>query len=183
MSQWRNSVSQGGNVTKTLIGINALVYLAQFTGGEAVTSLLKLVPQTVFSMPWTILTSGFAHASIMHIVLNMYSLWIFGTALENVLGTKKFLWLYLASIVGGSVTFILFDSMSAVVGASGGIFGLMGAYFIITRAMGFRSSQMLVLIIINISFGFFSQGIALSAHLGGLAVGSAIAWYYTKRRK
>jgi membrane associated rhomboid family serine protease len=183
MSQWRNSLARGGKVTKTLIGINVLVYLIQFTSNDAVTPLLALYPPAVVSMPWTIITSGFAHASILHILLNMYSLWIFGEALEGLLGAKRFFWLYFLSILGGSIAFIIFNPLSSAVGASGGIFGLMGAYFIITRAMGYRSSQMLMLILINIAIGIFSPGIAMSAHLGGLAVGASIAWYYTKNRK
>lgn len=183
MSQWRNSFSGRGKVTRTLIGINVLVYLAQMSSGNAVTSLIALYPPLVFETPWTILTSGFAHATWLHILLNMYSLWIFGEAIEEFLGSKKFLTLYLASIVGGSIAFILFDPTGVAVGASGGIFGLMGAYFIIIRAMGYRSSQMLALIGINVLIGFVSPGIAFSAHLGGLAAGAAIAWYYTKLKR
>ena len=183
MSQWRNSFSGRGKVTKTLIGINILVYLAQQASGDTVTALLALIPEYVWSTPWTLLTSGFAHASWIHILLNMYSLWIFGEAIENYLGAKRFVWLYLLSIVGGSLAFVVADPAGIAVGASGGIFGLMGAYFIIIRAMGYRSSQMLVLIGINVVMGFVSPGIALSAHIGGLAAGAAIAWYYTKARK
>lgn len=183
MSQWRNSFSGGGKVTKTLIGINILVFLAQQTSGGAVTALLALYPPNVWATPWTLITTGFAHASFIHILLNMYSLWIFGEAIENYLGSKKFIWLYLMSIVGGSIAFVIADPVGVAVGASGGIFGLMGAYFIIIRAMGFRSSQMLVLIGINVVMGFVSPGIALSAHIGGLAAGAAIAWYYTKLKR
>jgi len=138
----------------------------------------------VFSEPWTILTSGFAHADWLHILLNMYSLWIFGEAIEGIIGAKKFTWLYLLSIVGGSLAFILVEgSDSWVVGASGGIFGLMGAYFIIIRALGYRSSQMLVLIGINVFLGFTNPGIAISAHIGGLIAGAGIAWYFTMRKR
>ena len=86
MSQWANT----GKVTKTLIGINALVFLAQYTGGAAVTSLLALQPSLVISEPWTLITTGFAHADFIHIALNMYSLWIFGEAIESWLGAKRF---------------------------------------------------------------------------------------------
>jgi membrane associated rhomboid family serine protease len=112
----------------------------------------------------------------------MYSLWIFGEALEEFLGSKKFLSLYLLSILGGSVAYLVFSS-GWVVGASGGVFGLMGAYFIVMRAMGFRSSQMLVLIGLNVFIGFTNPSTAITAHLGGLAAGSAIAWYYAKGKR
>lgn len=183
MSQWRNSFSGRGKLTKTLIGINVLVFLAQQTSGNVVTALLALYPPNVLATPWTLLTTGFAHADWLHIAVNMYSLWIFGEAVENYLGTKKFLWLYLLSILGGSIAFVFADPAGVAVGASGGIFGLMGAYFIIMRAMGYRSSQMLVLIGLNIFIGFTNPHVAISAHIGGLAAGTAVAWYYTQRRK
>lgn len=183
MSQWSNTFSGRGRVTKILIGINVLVYLAQMTSGGVVTGLLALSTDSVFSAPWTLFTSGFAHSpsSFLHILLNMYSLWIFGEAIEEVFGAKKFLRLYLLSILGGSLAFVLLGS-GWVVGASGGIFGLMGAYFIMIRAMGYRSNQMLALIAINVIIGFVSPTTALTAHLGGLATGAAIAWSYTRRR-
>jgi membrane associated rhomboid family serine protease len=111
----------------------------------------------------------------------MYSLWIFGEAIEEVFGSKKFLRLYLLSILGGSLAYVILDS-GWVVGASGGVFGLMGAYFVMIRAMGYRSNQMLALIAINVVIGFVSPTTALTAHLGGLATGAAIAWSYTRRR-
>ena len=179
MSQWANR----GKVTKTLIGINVLVFLAQMSGGSAVTDLLSLKPDISLSEPWTVITSGFAHADLWHIVINMYSLWIFGEALEEILGAKKFVLLYIGAILGGSFATIFFTSGASVVGASGGIFGLMGAYFIILRALGYRSSQMLVLIGINVAFTFINPGIAIAAHLGGLAAGAAIAWYHVKVKR
>ena len=182
MSQWGNAFSGRGKITKILIGINALVFLAQQAGGDSVTALLAFDPGNVIFAPWTLLTSGFAHASWLHLLVNLYSLWIFGEALEQALGAKKYLTLYLLSIVGGSVAFFFFSD-GWVVGASGGIFGLMGAYFIVMRAMGYRSTQMLMLIGLNVIIGFTSTSIAISAHLGGLATGAAIAWYYTSSRR
>jgi membrane associated rhomboid family serine protease len=182
MSQWGNTFSGRGRVTKILIGINVLVFLAQMASNDAVTSLLKLERQTALFEPWTLLTSGFAHFSVVHILVNMYSLWIFGEALEEFFGSKKFLRLYLLSILGGSLAFVFFDAGSVAAGASGGIFGLMGAYFIMIRAMGFRSNQILGLIAINVIISFVLPNTALTAHLGGLATGAAISWNYTRRR-
>lgn len=179
MSQWANR----GQVTKTLIGINVLVFLANFASDNAVAALLALNSPTAFSQPWTLLTSGFAHADWLHILLNMYSLWIFGEAIESYLGSKRYVWLYLLSIVGGSIAFVFTDPSGIAVGASGGIFGLMGAYFVIIRALGYRSSQMLGLIAINVVLSFVNPGIALGAHLGGLVAGAAIAWYFTKVKR
>lgn len=174
---------QRGRVTKILIGINLLVFLADYASNGTVNEILALRPESVFFTPWTIITSGFAHWGWLHILLNMYSLWIFGEAIEGYIGAKKFTSLYLLSIVGGSIAFIVFDPAGAVVGASGGIFGLMGAYFIIIRAMGFRSSQMLVLIGLNVVIGFSNPTTAITAHIGGLVAGAGIAWYYTTRKR
>ena len=179
MSQWASR----GPVTKMLIGINVLVFLAQYTSNDVVTSMLALYSPNAFSAPWTLITSGFAHADPLHILLNMYSLWIFGEAIENFLGSKRYVWLYLLSILGGSIVFTFTDPAGMAVGASGGIFGLMGAYFVIIRALGYRSSQMLGLIVINVVISFVNPGIAIGAHLGGLATGAAIAWYFTKVRR
>ena len=118
MSQWASR----GKVTKTLIGINVLVFIAQYTSHDAVTSLLALYSSNAYSAPWTLITSGFAHADPIHILLNMYSLWIFGEAIENSLGAKRFVWLYLLSILGGSIVFTFTDPLGIAVGASGGIF-------------------------------------------------------------
>lgn len=179
MNNWFARV---GKVTGTLIAINALVFLADASSGGVVGSLLALYSDSWFSSPWTLVTYGFAHADLIHVALNMYSLWIFGEALERALGQNKFLLLYLGSVVAGGLAFGLF-SYGNVVGASGGVFGLMAAYFIFMRAMGYRSSQMLVLIVLNVSIGFFYSSVAVSAHIGGLIAGGAIAWYFVKARR
>jgi membrane associated rhomboid family serine protease len=179
MSQWANR----GKVTKALIGINVLVFLANFASNNAVANILALSSATAFAEPWTLLTSGFAHAQWLHILLNMYSLWIFGEAIENFLGAKRYVWLYLLSIVGGSIVFVITDPAGIAIGASGGIFGLMGAYFVIIRSLGYRSSQMLGLIAINVVLSFVNPDIAIGAHIGGLITGAAIAWYFTKVRR
>lgn len=178
MNNW---FARGGKATNTLIGVNALVFLADYASGGHISGMLALNASDWVSMPWTLVTYGFAHADILHIIFNLYSLWIFGEVLERALGTNRFLLLYLGSVVAGGIAFIA-TSAGYVVGASGGIYGLMAAYFVIMRAMGYRSSQMLVLILINIFFSFTSSGIALAAHLGGLAAGAAIAWVYTQKR-
>ena len=179
MNNWFARV---GKVTGTLIAINALVFLAETSSGGVVGNLLQLNSDSWIAAPWTLVTYGFAHADIVHIALNMYSLWIFGEALERALGQNKFLILYLGSVLAGGLAFGLL-SQGSVVGASGGVFGLMAAYFIFMRAMGYRSSQMLVLIILNVSLGFLYTSVAVSAHIGGLIAGGAIAWYFVKARR
>ena len=132
------------------------------------------------------LTAGFIHSetSFMHIILNMYSLYVLGSSLEPVLGKAKFAMMYLFSILGGSVAVLLLASpQTTVLGASGGIFGLMGGFFIILRSMGQSSGQMTSIIAINLVFGFLpGTNISWQAHVGGLVVGGIVAFIYSKTR-
>jgi len=109
----------------------------------------------------------------------MYSLWIVGPALETMLGRVRYLALFFIAGFGGSVGVLLLASpLQPVVGASGAIFGLFGAYFIIQRRLGGNARQMLVLIAINLVYGFIVPGIAWQGHVGGLIAGAAVAFVY-----
>lgn len=134
--------------------------------------------------PWRMLTAAFLHSpdSVLHIALNMYTLWIFGQALEPVLGRARFLALYLISAVGGSIGYLLLTPMLipgqglvGVVGASGAIFGLFGAMLLVQRQRGGDTRQLWVLIAINGVIGFLIPQIAWQAHLGGLVTGALCA--------
>jgi len=134
--------------------------------------------------PWRMLTSAFLHSQgfILHIVLNMYMLWMFGQALEPLLGRIRFLALYLLSAVGGSVGYLLLtpayipgQPLTGVVGASGAIFGLFGAMLVVQRHRGGDTRQLWVLIAINGVIGFVVPQIAWQAHLGGLITGALCA--------
>ena len=124
------------------------------------------------------------HGSWLHIIFNMYTLYIFGQVIEPMLGRARYLALYLIAAFGGSVAVLLFSGpTTSVVGASGAIYGLMGAYFVLLRAIGERSGQLTGLIAINLVFSFLNPGISWQAHLGGLAVGAAVAAVYAGTRK
>ncbi|MGX5717229.1 rhomboid family intramembrane serine protease [Arthrobacter sp. MAHUQ-56] len=142
--------------------------------------------------PWRMLTSAFLHSQgfILHIALNMYMLWVFGQALEPLLGRLRFLVLYLVSAFGGSVGYLLLtplylpgQPLYGVVGASGAIFGLFGAMLLIQRHRGGDTRQLWVLIAINGVIGFLIPQIAWQAHLGGLVAGGlcAAVFAYTPR--
>lgn len=131
------------------------------------------------------LTAGFVHdwTGPFHILLNSYAIWIFGRQLEPMLGPLRFLLLYLTSIIGGSVAVLwLSDPRVPVVGASGALFGLMGAYFIVLRTIGGNPTQIFALIAINFSLGLFVSGISWQGHLGGLVTGVLIALVYANNR-
>ncbi|TLM82576.1 rhomboid family intramembrane serine protease [Pseudarthrobacter sp. NamE5] len=141
-------------------------------------------PQYGVFEPWRMLTAAFLHSpdSLLHILLNMYTLWIFGQALEPLLGRVRFLALYLLSAMGGSVGYLLLNpvlvpgqGLVGVVGASGAIFGLFGAMLLVQRQRGGETRQLWVLIAINGVIGFLIPQIAWQAHLGGLITGGLCA--------
>lgn len=130
------------------------------------------------SEPWRMISAAFLHSPgfIMHIAFNMYALWIMGRSLEPLLGRLRFMALYLLSAFGGSVgVLLLSDPRIAVVGASGAVFGLFGALFIVQRQRGGDIKGLAILIGINAVLGFVVPGIAWQAHLGGLLSGAAAA--------
>lgn len=164
-------------VTLSLIGACALVYLLQWVlPGEYVYQEFAYATLLTGIEPYRLLTSAFLHSQgfVLHIVVNMYTLWIFGQALEPVLGRVRFLSVYLLSAVGGSVGYFLLTppGMGGVVGASGAVFGLFGALFVVMRQRGGDSRQLLVLIVVNAVLGFLIPQIAWQAHLGGLITGA-----------
>lgn len=172
--------------TYILIGLCALVYVLQWLipGGVVENQLafasVYAAPQYGAFEPWRMLTSAFVHSQgfVLHIVLNMYMLWIFGQVLEPVLGRIRFLAVYLLSAVGGSVGFLLLTPVlppTGVEGASGAIFGLFGALLVVQSRRGGDTRQLWILIAINGVIGFVVPGIAWQAHLGGLITGGLCA--------
>ena len=171
-------------ITWALILINAALWGLQLVVPNF-TLYLDFWPAITNYEPWRLVTSGFAHdtSNPLHIGLNMYSLFILGSALEPMLGKARFLALYLLSLVAGSLGFLAFAPLNdSVIGASGAIFGLMGAYFVILRAVGARLGQIGSIIAINLVFGLMIPGVAWQAHLGGLVGGAVVAFIFAKTR-
>ena len=172
-------------VTLGLVLVNVIVWLLQIIPGSGLTDKLAFVPVSVFVEPWRMITAGFAHdpSNILHVALNMYSLYIFGSILEPLLGRLRFLAVWLISIFGGSVAVMYLNTPDTwVLGASSGIFGLMASYFVVLRAIGDRSRGLVGLIAINLAFGFLMPGVSWQAHLGGLLAGGAMTAVYTNAR-
>ncbi|QJU55484.1 rhomboid family intramembrane serine protease [Herbiconiux sp. KACC 21604] len=174
-------------VTYAIIAVCVVVFLLQLIPG--VTGALQfagayVMPASGISFePWRMLTAVFVHGSILHLLFNMFTLFVFGSALERLLGRGRYLALYLISGFGGSVAVtLLTNPLQPVVGASGAIFGLMGAYFIINRHLGGNSVQLLVLVALNLAYGFFVPGISWQAHVGGLVAGALVALVYVRTR-
>jgi membrane associated rhomboid family serine protease len=152
------------------------------SNGAVTRDFIYFPPFTQFE-PWRMITTLFLHGSILHIALNMYTLLIFGQILERALGRWRYLALYLLSGLGGSVGVLLIAPGIAVLGASGAIFGLLGAFFVIQRRLGGNSVQLMVVIGLNLVAGFIIPGIAWQAHVGGLLVGGLVALVLVKTRQ
>jgi len=165
--------------------INLVIWLLQVIPGSTVTSTLFYAPLLTVIEPWRMITAGFVHSpdSFWHILLNAYSIYIFGRVIEPMLGPIRFLVLYLVSIFGGSAMVLwLSEPVVPVVGASGAFFGLMGAYLIMLRAIGDNSGLLVGLIAVNLAFGFLVPGISWQGHLGGLLAGMAVTAVYARTR-
>nr|WP_253705711.1 rhomboid family intramembrane serine protease [Cellulosimicrobium sp. 72-3] len=180
-------------VTFTIIGLCVVSWLLQLVTGGTWTVMLAFRADLGETEPYRFLTSAFLHStSPVHILFNMYALWITGPFLEQMLGRLRFTALYLLSALGGSVGYLLLAGgpMAGawyvwVYGASGAVFGLFGAILLVLRRTGRNAMQIVVLIGINFAIGLFFPGIAWQAHLGGLVVGLALgaAYAYAPRER
>lgn len=174
-------------VTYAIIAVCVLVFVAevftgQLVGSSPIVSALLYYPPATAIEPWRMLTSLVVHGSILHILFNMYSLFVLGPELERLVGRWRFGALFLLSGLGGSVAVLLSSPGSAVIGASGAIFGLFGAYFVIARHLGGNSRQLIIVIVINLVIGFVVPGIAWQAHVGGLIIGALVGFILTRTR-
>ena len=125
---------------------------------------------------YRLVTSAFLHAGVLHLALNMFALATLGPPLETALGRVRFAVLYGLSALGGSVAaFLLAPTLTLSVGASGAIFGLFGAYYVVARRLGGNTSSILTLLGVNLVITFLVPFIDWRAHLGGLVTGAVVA--------
>ncbi|MEG2322289.1 MAG: rhomboid family intramembrane serine protease, partial [Bacilli bacterium] len=170
-------------VTYILIGLNILIFLLMYLlgdGSEDINTLINFGANNKtlvvnFHQYYRLLTSAFIHIGILHLFFNCYALKIIGSQVENFFGRTKYLIIYLGSALGGGLLSICFSNNISA-GASGAIFGLLGAllYFGYHYRLYLGSiirSQIVPIIIINLVFGFIVTGIDNSAHIGGLIGG------------
>ena len=147
--------------------------------------------------PWRMLTSALLHQpisipgsviGITHIAFNMIALVSFGRPLERVIGAPRLVVIYVLGALGGSVGvlyasfFGLISVGTAVFGASGAVFAVLGAVAVVQRRLGIDVRSLVVLIAINLALGFVVTGIAWQAHVGGLIVGAATGWLFVTNR-
>jgi membrane associated rhomboid family serine protease len=172
-------------VTWSIIALCLVIFVLQLLPNSPVTNALLYYAPYTYAEPWRMITALFVHSptSFLHILFNMYSLFVIGPILERMLGRIRFLALYLLSGLGGSVAVLLIAPGTPVVGASGAIFGLLGAFFVIQRKLGGNTVQVLIVIGLNLVIGFIVPGVAWQAHVGGLVVGAAVALVYLRTRR
>ena len=171
-------------VTKGLIIACVTIYLVQM----ALPSLgaqFAFVPAVASSQPWRFMTTAFLHASLIHLAFNMWALWILGSALEPILGRWRFAALCALSALGGSTMIYWLASptapaswLTSTVGASGAVFGLFAALFIIQRRFGRDTSAIVGLLVLNLAISFIGANISWQGHLGGLVTGAIVAALY-----
>lgn len=181
-------------VTQGIIAVCVVLWVLQLVGGDRVTSDFVYAPVVTLAEPWRLVTAAFLHSpsTPLHILFNMYALWLTGPYLEALLGRVRFLALYLICALGGSIGYLVLVSphsdgwFAGTVGASGAVFGLFGAFFVVQRRMNRDAGQIVAVVAINFVIGFLVPNIAWQAHLGGLVTGviAAIALVYapTDRR-
>jgi len=168
--------------TIVLIAINVIVYLIEIAsgGGGLNNPSGRIIEDFGLYGPFVhegeiyrLVTSGFLHANLFHIGFNMLLLFFLGRLLEPALGTWRFLVLYFASLLAGSLGALILEPNSLGIGASGAIFGLAGATFVIARGRGMEAlaGQIGFLIVFNLIFSFSARNISIGAHVGGLIGG------------
>lgn len=176
-------------VTYAIMIVTIAVFLVGLIPGvgDRVTSALAFNSLAVHPgfvlQPWRMVTVTLVHSGIFHIALNMLALWALGRSLEPLLGRWRFLALYILSAIGGSALVALLAPGTWVVGASGAVWGLLGAMFIIGRNLGVNVIPILVLLGINLVFSFLpGSNISWQSHIGGGLVGLLVGYIFARTR-
>ncbi len=176
-------------LTYILIGINVAVWLGGAMSGASATGSGGLGGSTIindgsvsrFTIDqgeyWRLLTSGFLHSGFMHLLFNMFALYVLGTLIEPAVGRVPFAIVYFVSLLAGGFGALLLEPDAATVGASGAIFGLMGAALVLmrNRGMNLMESGLGIWLGLNLLITFTIPGISIGGHLGGLAGGMLAA--------
>lgn len=169
-------------VTYMLIAVNIICFLVPAFFSESNNVILDFCvhgPSIRYGQYYRLLTGTFLHTGIMHLAFNCYALYVLGSQLESYLGKAKYIVIYLVSAIFGSLFSMTFNGDTASIGASGAIFGLMGAllyfgYHYRVYLGNVIKSQILPLVIVNLLIGFLTTGVDNAAHIGGLVGGAMI---------
>jgi membrane associated rhomboid family serine protease len=180
--------NRGFEATIALIAINVIVFLAEGSSAFTLTGDVNITTSVFYHGLlygpfieinhdyWRLLTSGFLHFDILHIALNMYVLYWVGRLLEPAIGRPRFLAIYFTGLLAGSLGVLIISPMNPTAGASGAIFGLMGAAFAEAHRRGAEQvrNQLVIMIVLNLVLTLGISGVSIGAHLGGL-VGGGLA--------
>jgi membrane associated rhomboid family serine protease len=192
------SAPQTPVVTQALIAVNVLAFLAETAagaglggggGGTVYNHGVLFGPSIAIQHEyWRLLTAGFLHDGLLHIFVNMLSLYFIGPVLEPAIGRLNFAAIYFASLLAGSFGALLFQPLALTVGASGAIFGIFGALIVVARARGIPiwQSGLGPVLLINLLFSVSFSGISIGGHLGGLIAGLITGWLvveFSERRR
>lgn len=176
-------------VTRILVAVNVIVFLITVAQGSGLnTPGGKLFYDWALYGPavhngdwWRLITAAFLHAGLIHIAFNMLALWWLGAPVEMVLGRARFIGLYFVSGLAGSAGALVANPNAITVGASGAIFGLLGAGLILEwQATGSLAGNYLTLILINLAISFAVPGISIGGHVGGLIGGIACTLAFSR---
>jgi membrane associated rhomboid family serine protease len=202
---WRRSARyRPRTATGWIATVTVAAYVVQLLTGGVLQQLLQYgaafsLPSTGAPFePWRMVTSALIHQpvsipgsllGITHIAFNMIALVSFGRALESVIGPGRLVVLYVLGALGGSLG-VLYAAVlglgitpyTAVYGASGAVFAVLGAVAAVQRRLGVDVRTLLIVIAINLALGFVVPGIAWQAHVGGLVVGAAVGWLFVANR-
>jgi membrane associated rhomboid family serine protease len=171
-----------GIVSTILIAVNVAVFVAQIATGSGWQALSGRIyfdgalygPAVAAGDWWRIFTAAFLHAGPIHLIFNMLAIWWFGRAVEYVIGSGRFIGLYVASALAGSAGALIISPTTPTVGASGAIFGLLGAGLVLERKRVYVfGGTALVFIAFNLVLTFTLSGISIGGHVGGLVGGAA----------
>jgi membrane associated rhomboid family serine protease len=176
-------------VTYTLIAVNVLAFVGTLVSGASVggsiggaNSLLEKAalngPKVADGEWYRIITSGFMHYGFLHLLFNMYALYILGSLLEPVVGRLRFALIYFISLIAGSVGALILDPNALTAGASGAVFGLMGATVLVGRHRGIDpwQSGIVIWLGLNLAITFTVSSISVGGHIGGLIGGAVAGW-------
>lgn len=171
-------------LTFGIIGLTALVYVLQMASPEVVYRL-GFAPSVAAAEPWRFLTTALVHGGVMHILFNMYALYIIGQFLEPALGRARFAALYVIGALGGSVAVLLLavplgEWNRLTVGASGAVFALFGALVVLQRRLGVSNNGLYILLAINAAISFIFPNISWQGHLGGFLTGLLAGLVFSK---
>jgi len=183
----------GAPMTQIIVYVTTAFYVIGFLNPEIehrlLESLALFTPAVADGDLWRIVSHALLHGSPLHILFNMYALYLFGPSLERRVGSLPFFAFYVAAAAAGGAAFVVLREDGLAVGASGAIFGLLGAWIYAswrvrhTPAGRAQFNQLAVLLAINMALPLLIPRVAWEGHLGGLVAGVAITWAWQALEK